>query len=1011
MRFVTGLSLVAVLLLAPHAFAANKAAIPSLAVEGDDGTVALALEAVRIDVLIRGHLARTTFELTYRNDLDYDVDGSFTFPLPADAEVSEVGLYFDGKLRNAVAVERVQARQAYEETIHRGVDPALAEWSGSTRSFRFRVYPIPANGTKVVHIAYDQELTSRPYELDLRYAIDLSAFDVTIDSEGPVESDAMALRRSGHIWSVSGRKARLDGAIRVMRDARETALVSWSAADGMWYASAPVRVRSNAKKVAPVSQVTLLVDTSSSAVQRDAAKLQDFLSAFLARQKPSASVSVVPFHIGVESAMETGAPALERTLADLPFAGATNLVAMLERLPAIAASAPADARLVLVTDGVETLGDSRRLARAIESLKKLRRPLTVVNASPSAEDYVLTGLARATGGWYIDLSQLDALPGADAAMRVPVLANVKPEGPTLEDVQPEMLLVTSDLDVALSGRSRERILEFDVFAGEDRFELPVRYVDAGRNGDLVIRAWARTRLRSLLARGATADQVREHGLRFNQLTPQTSLLVLDTWQDYENYGIPVPAELRQQRQKDLAEAEAIRAAYVGTGTIALRGTTNEAPPTSAAWFMKGTVTTGGAALPGVWISMTEIGSPRIDTVSNAEGQFWLTTSRVPGPFTIRAELEGLQPVVRSFPRGTPRGSIIEIGMQTSSVAESITVTAEAAQGPADGSEVGGFDQRSLVNPTSTALADRLLSALATDDAPLSGGEVEGDVESLPIARRLSRIEEVVGKLRSLSSTNDRFRYYTAARSVVGGEKFFQAEAALAMRADSPELAVRALTDLAEAYPTDAPTLRLLGRVLDAWGRGDLARLLFERALDLAPLETQTWRELISWRPRKGAPTISPSCKDLDTESRDDRMDQTDTAILDELQRHRPGTDPRIDATAELQVEAMWDSDYTDVDLHIVEPGGEEVYYGHPKSAKGGSLHDDVQSGFGPETYTLPKLAHGTYQIVLTYYADDITRSSKQTLAHVIVYVNGERKDFFSALTGKSEREVVATVTW
>jgi hypothetical protein len=139
MRFVTGLSLVAVLLLASHASAANKAAIPSLAIEGDDGMVALALDAVRIDVLIRGHLARTTFELTYRNDLEYDVDGSFTFPLPVDAEVSEVGLYFDGKLRNAVAVERVQARAAYEETVHRRVDPALAEWSGSTRSFRLKV--------------------------------------------------------------------------------------------------------------------------------------------------------------------------------------------------------------------------------------------------------------------------------------------------------------------------------------------------------------------------------------------------------------------------------------------------------------------------------------------------------------------------------------------------------------------------------------------------------------------------------------------------------------------------------------------------------------------------------------------------------------------------------------------------------------------------------------------------------------------------------------------------------
>jgi Flp pilus assembly protein TadD len=583
---------------------------------------------------------------------------------------------------------------------------------------------------------------------------------------------------------------------------------------------------------------------------------------------------------------------------------------------------------------------------------------------------------------------------------------MKGASPTLVDVLPDELFVTMDRDVAVSARSRERILAFDVFAGEDRFELPVRQVDAGRNGDLVIRAWARTRLRSLLARGASAAQVREHGLRFNQLTPQTSLLVLDTWQDYEHYGIPLPPELREQRERDLAEAEKARAASVATGTIVLRGTTSEAPPSNATWFLKGKVTTSGADLPGVWISMTETGHPKIDTVSNANGLFWLSTSRVPGPFTVRAELEGMQPVVRSFPRGTPKGALIEIDMQVSSVAESITVTG-AAPTVSEGAEVQA-SMASLVRPTSTALADQLLNALMTNAAVVS----EDDLESAPLAVRLSRIEEVVAKLRSLRSAEDRFRYYIAARSVVGGEKLFQAEAALAMREDAPELAVRALTDLAEAYPNDAPTLRLLGRVLDGWGRGDLARLLFERALDLAPLETQTWRELMLLAAKeRREDDLAQLQRRFDTESRDDRMDQTETAILDELERGRPGTDARIDSTAELQVEAMWDSNYTDVDLHIVEPGGEEVYYGHDKSAKGGLLHDDVQSGFGPETYTLPKLAHGTYQIVLTYYAGDITRFSLQTLAHVIVYVNGERKDFFCALTAKSEREVVATVTW
>jgi uncharacterized protein YfaP (DUF2135 family) len=35
----------------------------------------------------------------------------------------------------------------------------------------------------------------------------------------------------------------------------------------------------------------------------------------------------------------------------------------------------------------------------------------------------------------------------------------------------------------------------------------------------------------------------------------------------------------------------------------------------------------------------------------------------------------------------------------------------------------------------------------------------------------------------------------------------------------------------------------------------------------------------------------------------------------------------------------WDAD-SDVDLHVVEPGGEEIYFGHKTSASGGTLDLD-----------------------------------------------------------------------
>jgi len=49
-----------------------------------------------------------------------------------------------------------------------------------------------------------------------------------------------------------------------------------------------------------------------------------------------------------------------------------------------------------------------------------------------------------------------------------------------------------------------------------------------------------------------------------------------------------------------------------------------------------------------------------------------------------------------------------------------------------------------------------------------------------------------------------------------------------------------------------------------------------------------------------------------------------------------------------QFTLIWDKDGVDLDLHVVEPGGKEVYWEEPKGAQGGELDVDNTKGFGPE---------------------------------------------------------------
>jgi uncharacterized protein YfaP (DUF2135 family) len=94
------------------------------------------------------------------------------------------------------------------------------------------------------------------------------------------------------------------------------------------------------------------------------------------------------------------------------------------------------------------------------------------------------------------------------------------------------------------------------------------------------------------------------------------------------------------------------------------------------------------------------------------------------------------------------------------------------------------------------------------------------------------------------------------------------------------------------------------------------------------------------------------------------------------------------APARLRVVLSWDSDGTDVDLHVVTPGGEHAYYGERVVPSGGALDVDVTTGFGPEIFAHPSPAPGTYHVYVNYYGAGERAADEVTVAQVAV-VTGE----------------------
>ncbi len=92
-------------------------------------------------------------------------------------------------------------------------------------------------------------------------------------------------------------------------------------------------------------------------------------------------------------------------------------------------------------------------------------------------------------------------------------------------------------------------------------------------------------------------------------------------------------------------------------------------------------------------------------------------------------------------------------------------------------------------------------------------------------------------------------------------------------------------------------------------------------------------------------------------------------------------------TADVVVVVNWNLDNTDIDLHVLEPTGEECYYSNPETEIGGKLTMDVTDGYGPEMYVLQHAQPGKYAVSLDYYSDSQTRSASKAKAYIDIYRN------------------------
>jgi Ca-activated chloride channel homolog len=591
---------------------------------------ALPVKSLRIETKIAGQVATTHVEQVFRNDTDATLEGTYLFPIPETASITEFAIW-DGDRRLVGEVRsREEARRIYDEIVRRQRDPGLLEYAGRDL-FQASIFPIPPRSDKKLELTYTQVLKAESGTVAYRYPLGTgrNVSQLTGTISGRVEIAAREPVRN--IYSPTHE-------VEVSRKGERQAAVSFEAKagqeprdfqlfytlsesdfglslltyrepgkDGYFLLTISPKAEAAEREYA-AKDVVFVLDTSGS--MADAGKMEKARSALLfgvRSLRAEDRFNVINFageeHLmaaGLVRADAAGKARGEEFIKDLRPVGGTNINGAL--IAAMRQFEPGERprMLVFMTDGLPTVGETK-IERIVENARGARVPgvrLFTFGVGYDVNTALLDKLAAENGGVaeYVE-------PREDLEVKVssfftkinhPVLTNLAlATGGVETDLTyprelPDIFRGTqltivgryrnnSDLrnvTLNLTGRTGERARSFT----SQRLDFPL----VERENDFLPRLWATRRVGWLMEQIRTngeqkelRDEVVDLGTRYGIVTPYTSYLALEPGMAVDGSSV-----LPLNNRGDLSSSRSSRAPS-GTGGMEMRGMTVPAPAEAA----------------------------------------------------------------------------------------------------------------------------------------------------------------------------------------------------------------------------------------------------------------------------------------------------------------------------------------------------------------------------------------------------------------------------------------------
>ncbi len=527
----------------------------------------------RVDVQIEDQVATTHIDQLFVNDNDWMLEGSYFFPLPAGAVVSELTMWVDGQPIEAKILQKEEARQIYDEIVRQLRDPALLEYVGM-EAIQANVFPIPPLDERRIEIEYTSIL---PAENGLIHYVYPQSTDLYTNAPIENQSIRVEVHSQEEIRAIYSPSHLVDS----FRESAFEAVVGYEEEDlfadqdfELYYTVSPEDIGLNLLSykesgqdgfflllVAPsfevdpdeivAKDVLLIIDTSGSMEGDKMAQAQEAARYVVTHLNEQDRFNIVSFSTGIRQYASELVPASEAEDAsvfidNLEALGGTNIShALLEAAGQTDPDRPMN--IIFLTDGLATEGITQtpQLLNALQQNAPENIRLFAFGVGNDVDTTLLDSLTenhRGTTTYVRPYQQIDEIvSGFYAKISSPALADIEidyGDGMVVEQLYPATLPdLFAGAQLVVAGRYRQGgsaviTLRGTVNGQEEVFIYRGNQFHQRGGDDFIPRLWATRAIGHLL------NEIRLHGenpeltqsvvnlsIRYGIITPYTSYLI------------------------------------------------------------------------------------------------------------------------------------------------------------------------------------------------------------------------------------------------------------------------------------------------------------------------------------------------------------------------------------------------------------------------------------------------------------------------------------------------------